>query len=405
MDLKARLAALHERTAASAARPLALTERLAYLGRKPPPTALAPGPALAHYLGGTAIASGLIRIERKLPLSQLHGTVRLGRFNTAPLQLLAGAVPPRAGLVFLDTETTGLAGGTGTLAFLVGLAWIEEDALCVYQWLVTGFAAEPLLLDHIGERLRLASGVVSFNGKRFDVPLLAARYRLARRPDPLGHLPHLDLLYPLRTAFASHWPDCRLQTAERRLLGLARRDDLPGWLVPRVWTQFVREGQAEQLPAVLEHNHLDLVSLVGLGAVLAETYAEPGPIDADRHAIAVSLVRNGRDLEASRQLSADPRVLSGEAAMLAAHLHRQRGEWQQALTLWQGLAEQDHPEALENLAKHFEHRCRDFNKALAYTERLVAMAPQSSGYRQRRERLQRKLGRGRYTGDGHPSRL
>ena len=131
-------------------------------------------------------------------------------------------------LLFVDTETTGLAGGTGTLVFLLGVARFVPGGLDVEQWLLLSPSAEGEWLAAIAARLPRDPLLVSFNGKAFDLPLLAARHRMQRMRDPFAQRAHWDLLFPLRRAFASRWPDCRQQTAERRLLGIERLDDLPG---------------------------------------------------------------------------------------------------------------------------------------------------------------------------------
>ena len=130
--------------------------------------------------------------------------------------------------LFLDTETTGLAGGTGTTAFMVGVAWIEGRVLRLAQWLLAGFAGEAALLERVAERFGRADAIVSFNGKSFDLPLLKARARLAARELGAGRLIHIDLLHITRRLLVAGWPDCRLCTAEARALQLERTDDLPG---------------------------------------------------------------------------------------------------------------------------------------------------------------------------------
>src|SRR5262249_23289389 len=148
-------------------------------------------------------------------LSHRHGCVSFAHIEEAPLHFIAGGdEPARERLLFVDTETTGLAGGTGTVAFLLGLARIADGMLIVRQYFLCAFRGEPAMLDHALEWLTPDCRLVSFNGKCFDAPLLATRYQLALRRNPLASLPHIDLLHPARAAFRRNWPDCRLQTAE-----------------------------------------------------------------------------------------------------------------------------------------------------------------------------------------------
>jgi len=188
---------------------------------------------LARLLGGNLCAEGVILIEHTIPLSQYHGCIGFNEITRVPLQFFAGGYePPRDGLLFIDTETSGLAGGTGTIAFMIGLARIEEDVIRLRQYFLSSFKAEADMLAQALAWFREASHLVSFNGKCFDVPLLITRYRLARMANPFADLTHIDLLHPTRTAFAKNWPDCRLQTAEQYLFKLSREDDLPGYLIP-----------------------------------------------------------------------------------------------------------------------------------------------------------------------------
>lgn len=174
-----------------------------------------------------------------------------------------------AHLLHFDTETTGLAGGTGTRAFMIGAAdWIAAR-LRVRQLTITSMAAETAMLRTFAGWLHARSVLVSYNGKSYDAPLLAARYRLARLPNPLTGLQHLDLLHPVRRHWKGMWANCRLATAERRLLGVVREDDLPGAEAPAAWLHYLRGGSAANLRRVLQHNAQDLKSLAGILAYLA----------------------------------------------------------------------------------------------------------------------------------------
>jgi uncharacterized protein len=231
---------------------------------------------LARLLGGELCAKGVILIEDAVPLSRWHGSITFGEITRVSLECLAGGTePPREGLLFIDTETSGLTGGTGTVAFMIGLARIEHDEIRLRQYFMTSFSAEAEMLAHALAWIRSAKHLVSFNGKCFDVPLLASRYRLARMANPFDHA-HIDLLHPTRTAFAKSWPDCRLQTTEQYLFRFYRDDDLPGYLIPQIWGAYLRYGETRGVRGIVEHNGLDLLSLVALAAVLARVYAEPG---------------------------------------------------------------------------------------------------------------------------------
>jgi hypothetical protein len=367
-----------------------IAERLARHGRAP---ARMSEQEVAEALGGEVIGSGLILIDRVFPLSFVHGDTTLDEVLSAPLHLLDGCEAKPNELLFLDTETTGLAGGTGTLPFLLGLSRIEGDMLRVRQFFLTGFKGEKALLNEALPWYKDAAHLVSFNGKTFDLPLLVSRYRLARLRDPFTQLGHLDLLYPTRTAFANAWADCRLQTAERRLLNFHRHDDLPGHLVPQVWFDFVRAGQFKQVPGILEHNRWDLVSLTTLAARMAALFAQPDHPEADVLAIARNFRRKGEDEQAHAHLSDRREGLTVGGLLELAQLHRRRGEWDAAVAIWTKLAADNCAEAMERLAKYHEHVVKDYGQALELAERLLEREPSNHEYSRRHVRLSEKLAR------------
>lgn len=237
---------------------------------------------LARRLGGTVAAPGLLVVERSFPLPYAHGTTRIaGTAELAEgvrLSFADGAAPSAAGLLFLDTETSGLAGGTGTVAFVLGIAAVRDDVLTVRQLLMAGFAGEAPMLRQLVDALRAHPCLVTFNGKSFDLPLLRARARLSGIALDDEPLRHLDLLHVTRRRLRDGWPDCRLRTAEAQALGYERTDDLPGAEVPAAWQRWLQRGDADVLPRILDHNREDLLSLAGLLAVLAHPTLREAPL-------------------------------------------------------------------------------------------------------------------------------
>jgi uncharacterized protein YprB with RNaseH-like and TPR domain len=218
------------------------------------PTPRAPRRAVDRALPGSEIDDGLWLIESQVahPLPD------------APLPL---AFARRDGhvdashLMFFDTETTGLAGGTGTRAFMVGAADWHDGALRVRQLLIANMAAERAMLQVFASWLQPSTVLASYNGRSYDAPLLRTRYRLARLKDPLNGLDHLDLLHPSRRRWRGRWENCRLATIEREALRILREDDLPGSQAPAAWLSYLRGGDAVNLRRVAEHNRQDVATL------------------------------------------------------------------------------------------------------------------------------------------------
>jgi uncharacterized protein YprB with RNaseH-like and TPR domain len=343
--------------------------------------------ALAEHLGGERVSEGLILVTRSIGLEQFHGRVALSglRQRTDTLPEPQDGAPER--WLMIDTETSGLSGGSGTLVFLLGLARIEADRLETRQYLLTAFAGESALFEQAGHWAGQGRTLLSFNGKSFDLPLLAARARLARTPNPFEALAHLDLLHPTRRLFGGSWPDCRLATAERRLLGFARQDDLPGSEAPQVWLDWIQRRDPSRMGAVLRHNYWDLVSLAALALRLGEASHAPRRWGADPLAAARAWAARGQEQRALTLLDGHREVLGQAGLLELARLYRRAGQWPQACAIWQGLAGSGQATAVEELAKYHEHVARDLDRAMDYAGRLG----QGPEHDHRRQRLARKL--------------
>jgi uncharacterized protein YprB with RNaseH-like and TPR domain len=227
---------------------------------------------MVEATGAVLVADGLYVVESREPLPFRHGRVTIGpglaSRVSVPLRRGVSPLLPLDSLLFLDTETSGLAGGSGTFVFLLGLARFEGAALVVRQYFATQFAAEQGLLDALQTAVSACDCMVSFNGKSFDVPLLKTRYGLQGLAEPFGDKPHCDLLHAARRLLVDGWPDCRLRTTESRALGFDRVDDLPGSEVPAAWQRWLTHGDARAVPRILLHNREDLVSLAAIVGLL-----------------------------------------------------------------------------------------------------------------------------------------
>ncbi len=377
---------------------------------RPPRAASRPA---EEVLGGELHDTGegqVLVVRREFPLSHHHGRVPLaGAFDT-PIDLLSAvarvATPlvDARGLLFLDTETTGLAGGTGTYAFLVGAGWLEDDRFVLAQYFMRDFDDEPALLTALAPLFERASGVVTFNGAGFDLPLLETRFVLARRRWPQD-LPHLDLLRPSRRVWTARFADCRLATLEREVLGLEREDDVPGALIPSLYFDFLRSRRAAPLVRVFAHNRDDILSLVGLLAWFGRALAVHDHLDGDELA---GLGRLWEPVELERALGCYRAALAAGLAGAAAHRVRLRlarwekraARWDAARALWEAASRHGafDREPWEELAKFHEHRRRDLAAARAIVEGALALAAAAGASTQvvealayRLARLQRRL--------------
>jgi len=230
---------------------LGLRNELRRLMRRRERASFAPLPAPA----GVEIAHGLYFVEQHWP-ADASATVRLPWGD--PIEV------DRERLVCFDTETTGLAGGVGTKAFMIGTACWRGATIVTRQLYLTALAGEACMLDVFVQTLPADPVFISYNGRSYDAPLLKGRYRLHRQAHPFEERLHIDLLYPTRRAYRGVWENCRLQTIERNLLGIVRDDDLPGSEAPGAWLAFLRGQSSRNLGRVLDHNRQDVITLTCL---------------------------------------------------------------------------------------------------------------------------------------------
>ena len=218
--------------------------------------------ATDRTLPGDEIAPGLRFLEQWTPWPDGE--------DVLPLHGIGQDAIARGHLLAFDTETTGLAGGTGTRAFMIGAADWRDGGLRIRQLCITTLGAEAAMLRTFASWLAPETVLVSYNGKSYDRPLLSTRYRLARLDDPVLGRGHVDLLHPVRRRYRGVWANCKLATIERELLGVVREDDLPGAEAPAAWLSYLRGGSAAKLRRVGMHNAQDLRSLCSLLEAMAD---------------------------------------------------------------------------------------------------------------------------------------
>ena len=396
----------------------------------------------ALVLGGAVIErseGAVIVVDREYRSNALHGRLPIGDIVSVindggdALKVMAAAWPSAKGiaevaaglrtrLLFLDLETTGLFGGAGTQAFLVGCAAIDGDSIRVRQFVLPGFEHERAVLSELQAWARDYGAICTFNGRTFDVPLIETRFLFHRVPCALDGVPHLDMLHAARRLWRQRplttgTPDpddssCSLAVLEKHIAGVHRIGDVPGYEIPSRFFRFVRDGDARPLEAVLEHNRLDLISLAGVLA-RAITLITRGPGEArtaqEAYGLARVYERAGAydDAEASllktidfaRRVGAEPEV-HAEALRRLAWLRRRARRVHEAADAWRELASLPRcaaslrREAKEALAIHYEHRSKNLQVARQHALDLMSdIDANQVRVRHRLDRLERKLAR------------
>jgi len=357
----------------------------------------------------------LLVVRRRFAVDHRHGAQPLlAAREAAPAALAllsrAGGVPADGRrLLYLDTETTGLAGGTGTYAFLVGVGFFDGDAFEVRQFFMRDLDEEPALLTALETMFRQFDGFVTYNGSGFDLPLLETRFVLGRRRFP-GEGFHVDLLGPARRLWSARLDDCRLGTVERIILRFIRENDLPGALIPTVYFEYLRRKRPEGLPRVFEHNRHDILSLAALTGWVADAVVRAPVPDVGAEALA-GLGRLLEATEPARSLACYRMALDAglptpfrERLLLRlAHGEKRRARWDEARELWEAAARAPRdfdPRPWEEIAKLHEHRRRDLTAARMVVEQALDLARRHraservlAAFEHRRERLARRLER------------
>ena len=316
----------------------------------------------------------------------------------------ASSTPDLKSLVFLDTETTGLSGGTGTMPFMIGAGRFIENQFVVEQFFVRNPAEETAQLAALSEFVKGVEGIVTYNGKSFDMPIINTRYIMQRLSNPFTAAAHFDLLHFTRRIWKSRLGQCNLGNIETQVLGFQREQaDIPGYLVPDFYREFLFTGDATHMPGIFYHNEIDVLSLSALFSWLAAILEDPSD---DRFTEPGDLLSVGRVLEIlergplADQVYASDRLQQLEDAdrqksiLLRARLQKRTGNLQEANKLWQEAAALGAIEALIELAKYYEHHLRHFEDALRFTDQALSIcsdAPMTDSLLHRKARLEAKI--------------
>ena len=284
-------------------------------------------------------------------------------------------------IAFLDTETTGLSGGTGTYAFLIGVGRFDGDEFHLAQFFMRDPAEETGHLAALEEFLAPCSALVTFNGKAFDVPLLATRYLThGWRPPFMEHI-HIDLLHLARRLWRARLPSRTLPNLEYNILGALRTEqDVPGWMIPQLYFDYLRSGDARPLKSVFYHNAMDVLSLAALLNHTSGILADPLHARLEHAEDVYSIARlheDGGDLQMAIQLYHQglegtlPEDKYVETLQRLGRLYKRQGDFSASIALWEQAAQHNHIDSHVELAKYFEHHLRDYESALTWTQRAL----------------------------------
>lgn len=318
--------------------------------------------------------------EQIVPLRELGGIER------TTLEEVRACDPLFAGdswnihhVLFLDTETTGLSGGAGTVAFEVGVGFLDARGMVIRQYVMRDYSEEAAMLSEIAALFRQSDTVVSFNGKTFDLPLLESRMVMNRIRLPVTQMPHFDLLHAARRVYKLRLGRCNLATLEEAVLGMHRQDDLPGAQIPQRYFDYVRTKEFALLEDVLRHNFDDVKSLARLAGCLCAAFREPERLahPEDVFGVGRTLLRGGRTQEARACF----KILGHSTLSAQAHMHlaasfKKEKEWADAVKTCQSMIAQGAGGVWPyiELAKYYEHITKDIGQALLYANGALRYA-------------------------------
>lgn len=374
----------------------------------PPPL---PSPAPEDYLSGAEVETEHGRhfeSEKLFERHRRHGSIGIADLEDLPGNLLSsisgGTIPdaPPSKWCFLDTETTGLAGGSGTYAFLVGVGRITPEGFRVRHFFMRDFGEERSQLYALNEHLKNFSVLITYNGRTYDQPLLETRFRMTRQRPPFASLEHLDLLHGARRLWNLRFDSCRLIDLENQILGVERQGDLPGELIPYVYFEYLRRHEIFRLLPIFHHNAMDILTLACLTAIVPRAFESQGQAQFEHGAEMVGLARWWRQAEQHETALALfrqaldrhlPDDLLFRTMWDIAALEKKLGREHAALPVLTDLAAERNPwraAALIELAKYYEHRERNYTMALEMTRNAFDLAP-SDAIRRRLVRLEKRI--------------
>lgn len=335
-----------------------------------------------NFPRGQALGESVLEITAQLDkLAQWAGEPRLKQ------------LPPEA-FAFIDTETTGLSGGTGTYAFLIGVGRFEEDQFHLAQFFMRDPSEEPAQLLALEQFLAPCETIVTFNGKAFDVPLLQSRFSFHGWRSPFQTLSHIDLLHLARRLWRDRLPSRTLGNLEVQILGADRNEqDVPGWMIPSIYFDYLRDGDARPLKSVFYHNAMDVVSMSALLNHMAALLSAPIQLGNRYSVDLISLARlfeDMQDLDTATDLYIHglehkdskemrlPKEILLKALQRLALIYKRQKKLSAAMQLWEQAASHQHLESYVELAKCYEHQYQDYQQAIHWTVTAIEIVKDSS---------------------------
>ncbi len=361
---------------------------------KPPRSYDIPYQKVTDLLQGEVLkgSEGITLVKRSNhPLPHYNGYSRLSLEEFTPAGLtrlihnkdIKNDLSPQ-NMVFLDTETTGLAGGTGTYIFLLGLGYFQEDSFIIDQYFLLDYGEELEFLAVINKFLKNYLYVVTYNGKTFDLPLLNTRLKFNRIATEFEFEEHLDLLHIARKFWKRRLESCSLGRVEQAILGTSRKEDISGEFIPQIYFDYVTRGDMDYLPIVFEHNRMDILSLACLAGYMSQ-YVE-SPLNGHlSHGVDFYSLGRFYSIQGDSEtaIACFQRALEYplsnpvrfDTMKELALIYKRQGNWEQSVQIWTQMSAENslNPQyVMEEMAKYYEHRLRDYRTARELVENYVS---------------------------------
>jgi len=355
----------------------------------------------------------IFRAEYRYDLSEPYGNLNLGQIFSLNRQVVPEVFQIKnpidlQRLLFIDTETTGLSGGTGTIAFMVGLGFIESQSFIVHQYFITQLSHEEGMLELLQKLIPNFDGLVSYNGKSFDIPLLSSRFVMNRMLPISEGTCHIDLLHPTRMLWKYSMENCKLKTVETDRLGLFREDDIPGEMIPDTYFDYLRSRRIDKIERIFYHNRFDIITMLATLILIMNAYESRDPDDNPLTDYAKARMFT-RKKDIKRSIAHYEHVLNSTISQgrrqktsleLAAH-YKKTGCYENAVPLWKEALGGQYPFSLEpyiELAKYYEHQSKEYLKAVEIIIKALSKLPEHrfterAEIEHRMDRINQKLSR------------